>query len=369
MRSMVMGLIVAAAVPATAGDVVELDAAQQARAGIVVGSVTERGFGDRQRVVGQVVRIPGSTLTLKAVIGGRVEELRAAPGDAVQAGEVLVNLHSHELMGMQAELLRARDRATLAATRLEAGNELYAIEGISRLDLQVREQEAFAAELEFTIARDELIDHGFPESALEAVLETRTADAHLPVVAPIDGVLLRLDVENQEWVEAFQTLIVMGDPDRVELELQIAPDQASIISAGDIVEFTPAGRPDEVGRAKVISKVPQVDPGSRTIKLRAQILESGFPLYPGVFVEGSLAHGEPRMAAAVPVSAVINVGGSDVVFVEVGDGAFESRPVVLGVFDGTDHEVVEGVKVGDRIATGGVFLLKSTMLGGDGEGD
>lgn len=369
MRSMAMGLILAAAMPTTAAQVVELDAAQQARAGIVVGTVAERGFGDRQRVVGQVVRIPGSTLTLKAVIGGRVEELRAAPGDAVHAGDVVVILHSHELMGMQAELLRARDRATLAATRLEAGNELYAIEGISRLDLQEREQEAFAAELEFTISRDELVDHGFPEAALEAVLETRTADAHLPVVAPIDGVLLSLEVENQEWVEAFQTLVVMGDPERVELELQIAPDQASMVAAGDAVEFTPVGRSDEIGRAEVVSKVPQVDPGSRTIRLRARIVDSDFPLYPGVFVEGSLSHGEPRMAAAVPVSAVINVGGSDVVFVEVGDGAFEPRPVALGVFDGADHEVVDGVQVGDRIATEGVFLLKSTMLGGDGEGD
>jgi cobalt-zinc-cadmium efflux system membrane fusion protein len=369
MRSMAMGLILAVAVPTAAGEVVELDAAQLARAGVEVAPVVERGFGDRQRVVGQVVRIPGSTLTLKAVIGGRVEELRVAPGDRVRAGDVLVNLHSHELMGMQAELLRARDRARLAATRLEAGDELYAIEGISRLELQEREQEAFAAELEFTISRDELLDHGLPESVLETVLETRTTDAHLPVVAPIDGVLLRLEVEDQEWVEAFQTLVVMGDPERVELELQIAPDQASAVSAGDVVEFAPVGRSDEVGRAKVISNVPQVDPGTRTIKLRARIVESGSSLYPGVFVEGSLAHGEPRMAAAVPVSAVINVGGSDVVFVEVGEGSFELRPVVLGVFDGGVHEVIDGVAVGERIATGGVFLLKSTMLGGDGEGD
>lgn len=369
MRSMVTGLILAASIPATAGEVVELNAAQQARAGIVVGTVDERGFGDQQRVVGQVVRIPGSTLTLKAVIGGRVEELRAAPGDRVRAGEVLVQLHSHELMGMQAELLRARDRATLAATRLEAGNELYAIEGISRLDLQVREQEAYAAELEFTISRDELLDHGLPESVLETVLKTRTTDAHLPVVAPIDGVLLRLEVENQEWVEEYQTLVVMGDPERVELELQIAPDQASVVSAGDPVEFTPVGRPDEVGHATVISNVPQVDPGTRTIKLRARIVDSDFPLFPGVFVEGTLAHGKPRMAAAVPVSAVINVGGSDVVFVEVGEGSFELRPVDLGVFNGEVHEVIDGVEVGERIATGGVFLLKSTMLGGEGEGD
>lgn len=369
MRWISMGLILVAAAAPGLANVVELDAQQRTRAGVVVAPVVERGFGDSQRVVGRVVRVPGSTLTVKAVIPGRVEDLRVGPGDRVRAGEVLVELHAHELLTMQARLLQARDRATLAAIRLESGRELYAIEGISRIDLQEREQEAFAAELGFIIAREELLDHGFPEKALEAVLENRAPDAHLPVVAPMDGVLLELEVEEQEWVEEYQTLLVMGDPQRVELELQIAPDQAAAVTAGDLVEFAPVGRSDQIGRAEVVSKVPQVDPETRTIKLRARILGGGASLYPGVFVEGSIAHGAARVAAAVPVSAIINVAGEDVVFVELSEGSYELRPVVLGVFNGQVHEVVEGVVVGDRIATGGVFLLKSTLLGGEGEGD
>ncbi len=368
MRWMAMGIIMAAAA-AAAAEVVELDARQRERAGVVVQTVVEHGFGDSQRVVGQVIRVPGSTLSLKAVIPGRVEDLRVAPGDRVRAGEVLVELHAHELLTMQAKLLQDRDRAALAATRLESGRELYAIEGISRLELQVREQEAYAAELDFTITREELLDHGFPEPALEAVLENRATDAHLPVVAPVDGVILELRVEDQEWVEEYQTILVMGDPKRVELELQIAPDQAEGVAAGDLVEFAPVGQSARVGRARVVTKVPQVDPGTRTIKLRAEILGGGSSLYPGVFVEGVVAHGDARLAAAVPVSAVINVAGDDVVFIELSEGTYEVRPVVLGVFDGVVHEVIEGVTAGDRIATGGVFLLKSTLLGGEGGGD
>jgi RND family efflux transporter MFP subunit len=361
-----MGLFLGASVAAGA-EIVELDARQQKRAGVVVGSVEERRFGDSQRVVGQVIRVPGSTLTVKAVIPGRVENLRVAPGDRVRKGQVLVELHAHELLGMQARLLQTRDRATLAATRLESGRELYAIEGISRLDLQVREQEAYAAELDFNVIREELLDHGFPETSLDEVLENRKTDAHLPVVAPMSGVLLELVVEDQEWVEEYQTLLVMGDPQRVELELQIAPDLAASVLAGDMVEFAPVGRSDQLGRATIVTKVPQVDPGTRTIKLRAEIVNDNVSLYPGVFVEGSVAHGEARRAAGVPASAVINIAGDDVVFVEVGEGSFEARPVELGVFDGTAHEVLGGVAVGDRIATGGVFLLKSTLVGGGGE--
>jgi len=369
MRWMAMGMILLAASMMAAAEVVELDAQQRVRAGVVVQEVVERGFGDSQRVVGQVIRVPGSTLTIKAVIPGRIEDLRVAPGDRVRAGEVLVELHAHELLTMQAKLLKDRDRATLAATRLESGRELYAIEGISRLDLQVREQEAYSAQLDFNITREELLDHGFPEAALESVLESRATDAHLPIVAPKGGVILELRVEDQEWVEEYQTVLVMGDPKRIELELQIAPDRAAGVATGDLVDFAPVGQTDRVGRARVVTNVPQVDPGTRTIKLRAEILEGGASLYPGVFVEGTVAHGEARLAAAVPVAAIINVAGEDVVFVELAEGIYEVHPVVLGVFDGVAHEVIEGVAVGDRIATGGVFLLKSTLLGGEGEGD
>ncbi len=366
MRAMMVGAILAVAVPVVA-DVVELDPEQMRRAGVVVEVVGQRTFDSRERVVGQVIRVPGSTLTLKAVIPGRVEELMVAPGDRVQAGQLLVELHSHELLTMQASLLQARERARLAATRLEAGRELYAIEGISRLELQQREQEAFASQLEFDIARTELLDHGYPEAALDRVLSTRTTDAHLPIFAPVGGVILELAVQNREWVEEFATLMVMGDPDRVELELQIAPDRAAAVVRGDAVDFTPVGRPDMVGRAKVVTKVPQVDPGTRTIKLRAEIIDGSSELYPGVFVEGTVTHGGERTVAAVPDSAVINVAGQDVVFVERGEGVFELRPVTLGVSDGDHREVVAGIEVGDRIASKGVFLLKSTWLSSEPE--
>ena len=223
--------------------------------------------------------------------------------------------------------------------------------------------------LELAMLREELLDHGLSVEELETVLTTRKPDPHLPVTSPIDGVVLELNVEEYEWVEKFQELMVVGDPDRLELELQIAPDQASAVSAGDEIVFTPVGRTGERGRAKVISSVPQVDPGTRTIRLRARLVEAGSALFAGVFVEGEVDHGEARLAPAVPASAVINLTGEDVVFVVTGVGAFEVRPVRLGVADGEEREVVTGVTTGERVAATGVFLLKSTLLGGDGEGE
>jgi cobalt-zinc-cadmium efflux system membrane fusion protein len=362
-----MLLLLSSAGTLSATDLVELDATQMERAGVIVGDVVEHAFGDRQRVVGQVVRVPGSTLTLKSLIGGRIEAIRVAPGDRVEAGDVIATLHSHEILAIQADLLRARERANLAATRATAARQLFEVEGISRVELEQREQESFGAELELQMLREELLDHGFPKAALDRVLETRSTDPHLPVAAPTSGVVLELGAEEHEWVEEYQSLVVIGDPDRLELELQLSLDQAAAIEPGNEISFYPAGQPSSTGRAVAIRRVPQVDPGTRTIKLRARVEEAGPWLYPGVFVEGTAVGGAARTSPAVPTRAVINLEGRDTVFIHRQGGAFEPRTVVLGASDGDFFEVVSGVARGDRIATGGVFLLKSTLVGGGGE--
>ena len=71
----------------------------------------------------------------------------------------------------------------------------------------------------------------------------------------------------------------------------------------------------------------------------------------------------------VPRSAVISVGGGDVVFVASGADEFTVRPVELGQRDGDRYEVVEGLAAGEEIAVAGVFLIKSALVKGEGGED
>lgn len=369
-RSAALALVLATATAgAGAVETVTLDAASQTRAGLVVRPVLERTFGNQLRVVGQVVRSPGTTVTAKAILAGRVERLHVAPGDRVRAGELLVELHSHDLLALQGELLRAAESVRLAASRLDAGRQLFELEGISRQELELREQAAFSARLDLEASREELVDLGLAAETVDRILAERRTDPHLPVRSPIDAVVLELSVETHEWVREYDALVTLGDPSRVELELQLPPDQAVNAAVGDLVEFAPVGRPGLAGRGTVVTQVPQVDPTTRTVRVRARITD-GFPeLFPGVFVEGTLTHGEARQTPSVPESAVIRVGPSDVVFVRSSPTAFEVRPVRLGLFNGSRYEILEGVGPGEEVVVQGVFFLKSALLKGEGGED
>jgi cobalt-zinc-cadmium efflux system membrane fusion protein len=365
MRYLGACLILLSAHTIGASDVVRLSAEQRARAGIEVEAVTTESFSSMLRAVGMVVRSPGSTLVLKTIAGGRVETLEVAPGEKVVRGQPVATLHSHEMLTMQSEILLALDRVKMAEQRIEAGRELLEIEGISRIDLERRLQELLSAKLRYSTLREEILDHGLPETSLDRILESQILDPHLPVTSPVDGVVLEVSVQEQEWVQPFAPLMVVGDPARIELELQLAPDQATSVAVGDSVEFAPVGGADERGRATVITRVPQIDAATRTVLIRAKIDHETASYFPGAFVEATVRTGSARTSLAVPRSAVINLDGDDVVFVATGADEFTVRTVVLGQSHEDGYEVARGLSEGEEIAVAGVFLLKSALLKSD----
>jgi cobalt-zinc-cadmium efflux system membrane fusion protein len=347
---------------------VHLDAVSMNRAGVLVRPVLLRAFGEQVPIFGEVVRSPGTTLTVKTPMEGRVLDLLVSPGDAVATGDPLIVIHSHEIHARQAELLTRREELRLALYRKEAGEELYALEGISRIELEQRRQEAMSARIGYDLVRHELQDLGFSEEELAELEQHGEADGKLTVRASTDGRVLEMAVQRHQWTQTFEPLMVLGDPGRLELQVRIPPSDASRVAIGDRIDFVPVGRPESAGTGQVLTPIPTVDPTTRTVAVRAEILSTPEPLFPGVFIEGMLIHGESRSSLSVPESAVIRIGGSDYVFVSLSEpGGFEARPVELGRFNGTRYEVLRGLSEEEEVAVQGVFFLKSALLQGRGE--
>jgi cobalt-zinc-cadmium efflux system membrane fusion protein len=357
-----------AAMPPQAQETIHLDAASMNRAGILVRPVLERTFGQQVPIFGEVVRSPGTTLTVKTPVDGRVLDLLVSPGDPVRKGEPLIVIHSHDVHSLQSELLTRREELRLARSREDAGEKLYALEGISRIELEQRNQEALAAGMRYELARHELEDLGFRDRELAAMEQAHTVDGKLTVRAPADAVVLEMGVQRHQRTQTFEPLMVLGDPGKLELRVRISPSDASRVGIGDRIEFVPVGRPEASGAARVLTPIPTVDPETRTVAVRAEIVSTSESLFPGVFIEGMLTHGASSSSLSVPESAVIRIGGSDYVFVSLPrPGTFEARVVELGRFNGTRYEIEQGLALEERVAVQGVFFLKSALLQGRDE--
>jgi Cu(I)/Ag(I) efflux system membrane fusion protein len=116
--------------------------------------------------------------------------------------------------------------------------------------------------------------------------------------------------------------------------------------------------PGRVFRGRVSYILPQVDPTTRTLKVRLAFDNPGFALKPDMYGDVELQTGGARKLVA-PETAVLNSGDRQVVFLDRGNGRFEPRAVTIGAQSGGLIEILSGLQEGDRIVTSGNFLIDS----------
>ena len=73
--------------------------------------------------------------------------------------------------------------------------------------------------------------------------------------------------------------------------------------------------------------------------------------------------GEPDTAVSVPNSAVIYEGDVARIWVVRDDKGIELRRITLGLIDGKNVQVVEGLKPGERVITKGSLFINRPAAG------
>jgi len=162
---------------------------------------------------------------------------------------------------------------------------------------------------------------------------------------------------------------VPATANRENLEAQIP--EADIARArgarGAWFEVEGFERPFEVSAAsggRVVALGGVVDPDTRTAPLVFELPNPDRSLRVGMFARVRVLTGESRTALAVPLSALVDDGGQEVVFVMLGGESFARRPVRLGVRDGEYVEVREGVREGERVVSRGAWQVHLAATGG-----
>ena len=116
---------------------------------------------------------------------------------------------------------------------------------------------------------------------------------------------------------------------------------------------------------------PTVDVESRSFGVEASVPNPKGVLKPGFFAKASILTGTEKNAPFVPEEAVASFAGIVKVYVIV-DGKAEERRVKTGVRQDSRVEILEGVKVGETLATSSLSQLATgtavTIQSGSGNG-
>jgi len=327
-------------------------------------------------------------------VAGRLDRLFVDyTGVKVNQGDHLVTLYSPDLLEAQEELL------TTQSTIHQLGSSVTPYLRQSALE-------------SFQAAREKLLLWGLSETQVASVLERGSAEDHITLHSPSQGVVVQKDAMEGMYVQTGSKIYTIADLSHLWVELEAYESDLPWLHYGQSVRFTSEAFPGETFEGQIAFIDPVLDARTRTVRVRVNLINTESKLKPDMFVRAivrakiakggqvmdpglagkwispmhpeiikdepgscdicgmdlvsaqSLGYAEATQDTAplvIPASAPLITGKRAVVYLDMGDGIYEGRDIILGPRAGDHYLVERGLKEGDRVVTRGNFKIDSAI--------
>lgn len=176
--------------------------------------------------------------------------------------------------------------------------------------------------------------------------------------SPIAGVVTDRSLFAGETAAAGTALLTVMDSSSVLAKVHLAQMVAQRLKVGEEAAVTVPGLTDPVV-AKVSLISPALDPGSTTVEVWLRLNNRDSALKVGTPVRASVTGRSVASALKVPLAAVLTGQDNGKSVMVVGaDGVAHRKAVTLGIQDGDDVQIVNGLVTSDLVVTGGAYGLE-----------
>lgn len=304
--------------------------------------------------------------------GGKVDTIYVDEGDVVKEGEALavlapVDTDALELALAQAELNLAQAKVSLAQAdaaqeqaeaaleqaeynleQLQRYHATYEERRIARLQISAAELQVKAAEAQVEAAElaVDVAKQTVEEAASKLEIET--------ITAPFYGVVASVDVEEGDIIPNMSQVTIVRLIDPMSMELSVGLDEIDIPSVEleqrAIIEVDALPDVQLEGRITSISPLPTVEAGVVLYSVKIGFdVPQGSGLRVGMSATADIIINERSSVLLVPDRAIKqDRQGNPIVFVMVNE-QIEARPVVVGISDGFQTEIVGGLSEGETV--------------------
>lgn len=177
------------------------------------------------------------------------------------------------------------------------------------------------------------------------------------VKAPISGVVAKVMFDAGAFVSPATPIALLMNISNLKVTVNVIESELRFVRRGLSAEVTVPAYPERVFAASVSNILPTVDPVSHTAKVELTVPNSSGILKPGMSAKVRLILDRHENALLIPKSAIIEKLGEKYVFV-YDNGLARHITISTGYDDGTNVEVLSGIKPGDRIITTELNVLK-----------
>ncbi|QFY90181.1 efflux RND transporter periplasmic adaptor subunit [Magnetovirga frankeli] len=261
-------------------------------------------------------------------VSGWLERLHLrSEGDPVKKGQLLAELYSPEILSAEVDF-RVALGPNIPTERLEK-------------------------------ARNRLRLLGVDEATIGALEQGSANLNRVPIQATQDGIVARLGVREGMYVQPSVEMMSLVDTSSIWVQVDVFEQQLAWVRPGLSAEIRVPAYPDRVWQGQVDYLYPELDPKTRTLRVRLRFDNPEGLLKAKMFAEAVIYGGPEDDLLLLPAEAVISTGKRTSVIKQLEDGRFQPVDVVLGMQAKGQVAVLEGLSEGDRVVTSGQFLIDS----------
>ena len=270
---------------------------------------------------------------LRSEISGKIIKILFKEGSYVNKGDLLIKINDADL---QAQLRRAESKVKLSEEKESRQRQLRDGNLISQ-----EEYDNTVGELNVNQADYDLIKAQIDKTEIRA---------------PFGGIVGLRSVSEGSYVTTSTVMSRLQNFNNIKVDFSIPEKYSASVKTGDELEFKISGS-NRLFQAKVYAIEPKINPGTRTLQIRAICNSSYKELIPGAFANVELNLKQIADAILIPtVSIVPELKGQKVFLYK--NGIVNAQNVEIGIREETRVQIISGLQKGDTVITSGILQVK-----------
>lgn len=382
-----MNLKKTAVVALILGTVIALPFINRAVFGTARKEVTVAGINER--VISPSILASGflaheEEVMLSSEVIGRVAELYVEEGDAVTAGQLVLQVEDiNFIAGLEQseaavrintiDIERQEIRIGNLENQYERSRTLYERGMIGSDEFEMMRNQLDLARIDLKSARERLTQS---EAQLDQIEDQLS---NTKIVSPIDGVVTSLDIKVGETAIASSTnipgssLMTIANPASIYTEVLVDEADVANIAIGQRVEIVAIAYPDQpmIGTVRYIANTAKIAPGRQGLSftVKIDIVDAGdVVLRPGMSCRAEIFTRQDQSVTAVPLQAILfeedRAALRNDYFVFVNDnGIARKTKIEVGISDDEYQELLTGIEGNVEIVVGPDEELRHLLEG------